>query len=336
MKELSDPAGTFTISVPADWTSQAAATGAMAVAPTMKASILVGVMPKGLPAQQALDNLIQSQKQTVPGWTLLGQDVAQVGGRQAAHLHAEGQPNNVPSVGDYYLIETDQALIVIVLSAAKDSLAQSQGALAQALASFRVGGGQLTPFAQPQPPQPFQPQPPQPFQPQPFQPQPQPPQPIQPQPFQPQPFQPQPGPGALKQVTDAGGAFSLSVPGDWVVQQQAGVAACMEPTGRCGVSIMAQPKVAQSAEQLAQAMVAIAQQNMQGWQQQGTQQAQVAGRPAVYVRATAQVMNNQVAFDYFFLVTDTRQVVIVVSCMAQEAAQRQAQLQQILQTLRIQ
>ena len=331
MKELSEPSGVFSLSVPADWTGQAGQGSAVAVAPNMKASIMVVVSPKGVPTQQFVAGIVENQKQTVPGWTLLAQDMAQVGGRQAAHIRAEGQPNNVPTAGDYYVIETDQAIILFMLFAAKDSLAQYQGALAQVQASFRVGGGaQPAPFPQPQPPQPTpfpQPQPPQPA---PF-PEPQPPQPA---PF-PQPMPP-PGPAAMKQVTDQGGAFSVAVPGDWVVQQQPGTAGCMEPTGRCNLAIMATQKMVQSADQLAQAAVAMARQNMQGWQQVGTQQIQVAGRQGVLVRATAQVNNNPVVVDYIFVVTDARQFMIVFMYMAQEAQQRQTTVQQILQSLRIQ
>jgi hypothetical protein len=53
------------------------------------------------------------------------------------------------------------------------------------------------------------------------------------------------------------------------------------------------------------------------------------------VRATAQLMNNPVALEYLFIVTDTRQAIIVFTCMAQDAAQRLPQLQQMLQTLQI-
>ena len=163
-----------------------------------------------------------------------------------------------------------------------------------------------------------------------------------PQPF-PTPVPPPPGPGpapgptpgAMKQVQDPSGAFVFSVPGDWRVQQQAGTMMACDATGQAFAQVLAAPKQFQSLDQFAQAAIAMWRQQVPQWQAVGQQAVQVAGRPALQIRATGSPNNAAMMADYFLVLGDRCQAIVTVFCPQAAFPQRQAVFQQIIQTLQV-
>jgi hypothetical protein len=144
-----------------------------------------------------------------------------------------------------------------------------------------------------------------------------------------------PVPGQAKQITDAGGAFSLSVPGDWQVRQQPGGAMGSDPTGTAMFLALAAPKMVTDLQQFAQVSVGQMQQQVPGWQQLRAQAIQVGARQGLYIQAVGQPGGMAVVGHYVLVVTERHQVQFTVLCPQAQAAQWQTAIQQIVASFQV-
>jgi len=331
-KEVADPTGLFAFTVPGDWMAFASGGGnAMAYPPGAKSIVsILGWSKIALSFDQFVQGWVEGQRLS-PSIKFLAQSAGQVAGRRAMHFLTEGDLVGNPVRTDSYLIDGDRHVFSASLVCAKDDYAALQPLFAQIVANLRFN---VRP-AQPQPqvaPETYQPFPtPQPF------PQPPPAQPVPaPMPLPaPTPVPGLPAPGAMKQVVDPEGLFRFSVPADWQVQQQARAAFAFDATRPASAALRVEPKQAQSLEHLAQAAIAGWRQQVPQWQEVSRQAIQVAGRPALVIRASGAPGGAAVVGDHVLLLTDTWQAGLTVWCPQADFAQREALFQQIIQSLQV-
>ena len=338
-KDVADTDGLFTFTVPGDWMAFSAGAGnASAYSPGAKASISVMSWSKiALSFDQLAQGYVAGHRLS-PNVKFLANDSGQVAGHRAMRFLTEGDLVGNPVRTDCYFIDGDRHVFNVTLVCGKDDYARLQPVFAQIVANLRFNV--RPPQPEPQlPPGSFQPFPtPQPFpQPQPMVPFPTPPTP-QPLPFPtplPMPGVPQPAQGILRQVSDAEGLFSFSVPAGWQVQQQARGAAAVDAARPANVAARVDPKQTQSLERLAQAAIALWQQQVPQWQEISRQTIQVSGRQALVIRASGAPGGVAVVGDHVLLLTDAWQAGLTLWCPQADFAQRQALFQQIIQSFQV-
>ncbi len=355
-KQVTDPDGLFTFTVPGDWMGFAKGGGtASAYSPGNKASVAVTNWSKAL---MTLDQVAESW---VSGWKLsptikfLAQDAGQVAGRRALHFLTMGDLAGGSGITDCYFVDGDRHVFQFSLSCTKEDYPQLQPVFAQIVANLRFNVTPPPPEPPPLPkvyqpfpaPQPFPLAPAQPLAPAtpglPTPPSPTPPPPLPtPNPPTPTPAPiptpgptPVPTPAAMKQVQDQNGAWVFSVPGDWQVQQQPGSAMAADPAGQAFAQIVAGPKQFQTLDQLAQAAIATWRQQVPQWQSVGQQAVQIGGRAALQVHATGSPNNTAMMADYVLVLGDQGQAILTVYCPQATFPQRQALFQQIIQSLQV-
>ncbi len=297
MKRISDPGNIVSISVPAIWEVTETPGDIFAQEPNKITSLRTMHLPKGtLSLQQYAKAIFDGQKILVANWTQTGQQAVRVAGRQAAHIRIEGEIAGIPAVGENLFLETDRNLIAIVLLCAKADYEKVGPLFTEIIKSVQVEGGAPAPMLQ---------------------------------------LAPAAALPALKPVQDAGGAFALSVPADWAVQQQAGQLGAVDARQRSAVAVFAAPKQMQSLEQYSQAMIQMWQQQVQGWALAWQQALRVSGWPAVRVHATASPGGQTMEVDYILVLTNDRQFLLMVSCPREDAGSRQALFTQVIQSLQV-
>lgn len=304
---MSDPGGAYVISVPEGWKVEQQAGSTVAIGPGHKANLMVMALPvTGVPFQQFVQMMVRTWKQQVPGWTEKGRQAVNVSGHTGILIRAEGAPGGIAMTAHYMVVEAPGRNILLSLSCPKAQFPAMQALFGQIESSLQLGGGGPAPAPQPGP---------------------------QPEP-RPQP-QPMPQPARLKQVADPGGAFAFGVPADWQAQQQQGVAAAADPTGQANAMAMAAPRAAGTLQQFAQQMIAGWRQQVPNWTQTAIQNTRVGPHAALHIRATGNPEGTAMVADYLVVVTERFQVCFMVSCPQAQVAQRQAVLQQVLQSLTV-
>jgi len=226
VKEVAEPYGHFTISIPADWEVQVGPGFASAYAPDMLANIGISMERNGiLTAQQRAQEEVKSTQETardvkksVPAARFeITQGTTRVAGRPAYCVHEEidmGQGGPPGCSTDWVYFETGQGVVSIVVCIQKRAPAAVAEAARRIVPSLKLGGG---------PPQPQ--------------------------------AEPRPAAGALKTVSEPAGLFSLSIPADWQAQQVAGFVTASAPGMHATVMVRAEPRGAATPAQRTEAEI---------------------------------------------------------------------------------
>ena len=151
----------------------------------------------------------------------------------------------------------------------------------------------------------------------------------------PVPQPPQPQPGNMKVVRDPNGAYQLSVPANWQVQQQGQGLAAVDPTGGASLMCMASQRQAQSLQAFVQQMCQGFQQSVPNWKMLGQKNIQVGNVQAVHVRASGQPKGMSLLADYIFCLTQQKQIVLMLTCQQDKSQQFQGSFNQVVQSFQV-
>jgi len=141
--------------------------------------------------------------------------------------------------------------------------------------------------------------------------------------------------GGMKEVADPNGRFTLSVPTNWQVQQQQGGIAAGDPQSGAMAMCMAAPKQVQSLEQFAKVMIGMWKQQVPGWKEAARRNLQVSGLPCLAIRATGKPQNQEMAADYFLVLSKQHQHLMILSCPQRTFQQAQAAFKRIFASWRV-
>ena len=134
------------------------------------------------------------------------------------------------------------------------------------------------------------------------------------------PFEPPKLSGQTKSIADAQGAFTLAVPADWVEQEQNGVRMACDPLQRTMLSVQAVPKQLPTLDQFAQTMTANWKQGVPEWKQVDRANVTVSGKPGVMIEATGRPGGNDMAAQYYLVLTDRHQLLLILMCKTEDLA----------------
>jgi len=134
----------------------------------------------------------------------------------------------------------------------------------------------------------------------------------------------------MQVVRDPNGAYQLSVPANWQVQQQGQGVAAVDPTGGASLMCMASQRQAQNLQQFVQQMCQGFQQSVPNWRMTGQQNIQVGNVQGVRVRATGQPQGMNLLANYIFVLTQQRQFVLMLTCQQGQAQQFQGTFNQVI------
>lgn len=87
-----------------------------------------------------------------------------------------------------------------------------------------------------------------------------------------------------------------------------------DPRGQASAMCMAMPKQARSLEELAKTMVANWKGQIPEWKEVRRQELKVSGRPALHIRGTGKPGGNELLADYFLVLTERHQLLLMLSC----------------------
>ena len=297
-KTLSEPSGACTFAVPADWETQRRGLMLMASTADGRANVVVTAQPK---EQATLEGFVEatvaSCRRHLPGWVERGRQKLQVDGRPALLLRASTLTRGVAMHADYVLVHTDRRALMVSINCPEDDFATHQPTFGRIIASIRLAGAGSTPTPRPAPVGP-------------------------------------PVHAATRAVGHRSGAFTLTVPADWRVTQQASGVVGSDPAGQVSLMVLVAPRAAGTSQQLAERTAQMLRGQIAGWQQVSSEATQVSGRAAVRLRARAVQRGVPQAADYLLVVTDTRQLVLSLACPQQDAARWQGTFGQILASFR--
>jgi len=311
-KEVTDPNNVYALSVPKDWQVQQQQGAIVASDPQQKAKLSCKAEPKKAQSlEQFTKTMINLWKQEFPGWQEQRRSTFELSGHQGICILASSRPNNVPTTALHLAALADRHQLHLVLSCPQPELGRWEPVFAQIAESWQLIA------AKTQPPAPTPPQP----------------KPPAPKPPAPKPPAPKPN---VKQVRETNGLYTISVPADWQIQQQPGATAGADPTQKANLVVMAVPRQATDLQQFAKVMTTNWRQTVPGWTQVRMQQTQVAGRPALYIHATGKPGGIEVAADYYLVLTQRSQFLLMLSCPRPEHARWQPLFQQIAQSWRVQ
>jgi len=315
-RQVQDPNGVFSFQAPPDWQVQRQGSVIMVHSPDQRANAVAVSEARGSSALgQWAQAMVQTWQQQIPGWQMVGQQPITIAGRQAILIRASSRTQGVDMHADYILVHTDQHQVMMALNCPKADFPRLQLTFGHIVASLELGAAPAPPPA-PLPDQGAQ-QPPTP-----------------PQPPAPQPT-PQPEPVGMKPVRDQGGAFALSVPADWSVQQQMGVVMATAPGGLAQIAVMAMPKQAMNLEQFAQNMTEQWKLNIPNWRQMSRHDLQVSGRNALLIQASGTPAGQYHLADYFLLLTDNHQILMIFSSPQEQYQSLLPIFQQVFSSFRV-
>jgi hypothetical protein len=123
----------------------------------------------------------------------------------------------------------------------------------------------------------------------------------------------------LRTLRDPGGAFAISVPGDWQVAQQTNGVSAAAPNQQVGIQVATVPKSMGDLSRCVSTLLETWRQQIPGWTLGGQWPTTVSGRPAILVRAEGQPGGTAMIGDY--LVVEGAQSRIVVCAYASREAQ---------------
>jgi hypothetical protein len=160
MKTVRSPQGTYSITVPADWTVEQQGDSFAATSPQQNAQVRCFAGPKTVQTLEQLGTLLAtSEQRSVPGWAAQGSRNFQAAGRPALLVQAAATINGTPCQIVYVLVLTDTHQANLIFLCPAQLAAQYQAAFGQVLQSFQMGAPPRAatpdPFAPaPQPPAP--------------------------------------------------------------------------------------------------------------------------------------------------------------------------------------
>jgi hypothetical protein len=127
--------------------------------------------------------------------------------------------------------------------------------------------------------------------------------------------------GQTKTLADAQGAYTIAVPADWVEQEQpGGIHLACDPLQRAMLSVQAVPKQIPTLDQFVQAMTANWKQGVPEWKQTERANVTVSGKPGVMIEATGKPGGNDMAAQYYLVLTDRHQLLLILTCKAEDLA----------------
>jgi hypothetical protein len=143
MKQVTAPNGTFTISIPADWQSQAQSQGAvqgvMAMDPAGSGAIINCQV--AFRQVQSLEQFVKTmllQWQQTPGWQTVNQQNVTISGKPAILLRAKGTPNNILTVADYIFVLNSNNQFLLSMSVPLQAQQRVQNIFRQVTGSWRI------------------------------------------------------------------------------------------------------------------------------------------------------------------------------------------------------
>jgi hypothetical protein len=140
MRPLRDPAGAFSLVVPADWREVRQQAGNTEVIdPTQRAWIVARATPRrSQTLEEYAQDVIASARRQTPGWQQVSQWAIEIGGRPALVVRATGTPGGQAYAADYVLVLGDGWQALLMLSCPQGELEQRQPVFQPCIESFRV------------------------------------------------------------------------------------------------------------------------------------------------------------------------------------------------------
>jgi hypothetical protein len=143
MKPVAGPNGTFTISLPANWQSQAQSQGGvegiMAMDPAGSgATVLCQVAYRQFQNLDQFLNAMVSQWQQIPGWQTVSRQTITISGKSAIPLRATGRPNNISTGADYIFVLTPSHQYLLSMSVPSQTQPSMQNLFNQVAGSWRI------------------------------------------------------------------------------------------------------------------------------------------------------------------------------------------------------
>jgi hypothetical protein len=139
LRRVSDPGGAFELALPSDWTMQQQPGGLLATAPSRQASVMVLAAPRTAEDLRAFAQAYTRQmSRQVPEWRALGRWRVEVGERQGIHVRATSRPGGTPTVGDTYLVVTEDSQVTLTLTCHQERAPRWRALFRRIAAAFRV------------------------------------------------------------------------------------------------------------------------------------------------------------------------------------------------------
>jgi hypothetical protein len=139
LRSAADPGGAFELALPADWAMQQQPGGLLATAPSQQASVMVLAAPRTTESLRAFAQAYTRQMtRQVPEWSALGTWRVEIGERTGVHIRAVSRPGGTPTVGDTYVVVTEDSQVTLTLTCQQDRSARWRTVFQRIAASFRV------------------------------------------------------------------------------------------------------------------------------------------------------------------------------------------------------
>ncbi len=149
------------------------------------------------------------------------------------------------------------------------------------------------------------------------------------------PFEPPKWTGQTKTLSDAQGAYTIAVPADWMEQEQNGVHVACDPLQRTMLSVQALPKQAASLDQFVTAMTSTWKQGVPEWKQTARENVTVSGKPGVMIEATGKPGGNDMAAQYYLVLSDRHQLLLILMCKTEDLGTCRGLFKDLVATWRI-
>jgi len=146
---------------------------------------------------------------------------------------------------------------------------------------------------------------------------------------------PMPSSMQLRTLLDPGGAFAVSVPGDWQVTPSATGTSAAAPGQQAGFQITTIPKTAGDFSQCVSTLLETWQKQIPGWTVIGRWPTTISGRPAVLVRAEGQPGGTAMVGDYLIAEGVQSNVVACAYCGREAQARWQPVLLAVWLSLQV-
>lgn len=298
MQRIPGPGGAYTLSVPAGWKVQWRGNVLGAEEPGGNLGLMVAVSrTQAYSLHQYVQFMIRYWQQEVPGWTKLDESPVRVAGHPGMLIRATGRPRGQYMLAHYYLLLTPTQQILLTFTCRPSDEGKWKAAVKDVVTKFETTG--------PPPATPLL------------------------------PFGMSPQPARMKLVQDAGGAFAISLPGDWQVKQQPGGVVATDPTGAANVMIITQPKTAATLDQFHRLSVAQMQRQVPGWRQLGMRATRVGQRQGIHMQAIGQPGGIPAVGNYYVVLGTRHQVVLSMLCRQHETLKWQMLFQQMAASFRV-
>jgi hypothetical protein len=301
LKRLTEPSGLFAFTVPEGWPIQQEPGKLLATNPQGKvAASCVAVPAKFQDLAAYTDAMIVIWKQQAAGWKEVRRSAIQVSGRPGVSIEAASSHQGEAMAVDYYLALTDRHQLAFVIASPAAESAQWSDTLRRVGASWEILGAAPAPTQTPD--------------------------------------KTPPPPAGWKRVTESQGVYSFCVPEGWQNRDSGGMIVAAAPEDDATVVLSAVRRTArevQSLEQLAQARTAEWRQRVPNWEETSRQAVQVAGRPALLIRAIGRPNGVKTSLSYYLILTDRHQIALVMGCAVDRLPQRQEVLGQVLQSFEV-